>query len=271
MARPILFLSDYGIEDEYVGLCHAVIARLAPDVRVIDVAHGIPPRDVLAGALALAGAVSYAPDDAVYLAVVDPGVGTDRRAVAMQAGDALLVGPDNGILGLAASALGEVSAAVSVDPERVATSPVSATFHGRDVFAPAAALLASGSALDDLGPEIDPATLIEVEPEEPRVGPGRLGTSVLGVDRFGNLRLAARPEHLGAVGLGDDLVLLSGADPVPLRRVATFGDLSEEELGLLEDSGGWLAVVRNGESAARSLGLGPGSPVILAAAADAIG
>ena len=271
MTRPILFLTDYGLEDEYVGVCHAVMARLAPEARVVDLTHGIPPRDVLAGALALSGAVPYAPDDAVYLAVVDPGVGTDRRAVALQAGGALLVGPDNGILGLAARALGDVAKAVGVDPQRVATGPVSPTFHGRDVFAPAAALLATGSSLEDLGPTIDPTTLVGAEPEEPLVGPGRLGTSVLGVDRFGNLRLAARPEHLGAVGLGHDLVLLSGADPVPLRLVATFGDLGEDELGLLEDSGGWLAVVRNGESAARSLGLGPHSPVILAAAADAIG
>jgi S-adenosyl-L-methionine hydrolase (adenosine-forming) len=102
VTRPILFLTDYGLEDEYVGVCHAVMARLAPEARVIDLTHGIPPRDVLAGALALSVAVPYAPDDAVYLAVVDPGVGTDRRAVALQAGRALLVGPDNGILGLAA-------------------------------------------------------------------------------------------------------------------------------------------------------------------------
>ena len=271
MTRPILFLTDYGLQDEYVGVCHAVMARLAPDARVIDLTHGIPPHDVLAGALALAGAVPHAPEDAVYLAVVDPGVGTDRRAVALRAGGGFLVGPDNGVLGLAARALGETAGAVSLDPGKVATGPVSATFHGRDVFAPAAALLASGSSLDDLGAEIDPATLVSVEPEDPLVGPGRLGTSVLGVDRFGNLRLAARPEHLGAVGLGDDLLLLSGADPVTLRRVTTFADLGEEEVGLLEDSSGWLAVVRNGGSAARSLGLGPRSPVILAAAADAIG
>jgi S-adenosyl-L-methionine hydrolase (adenosine-forming) len=271
VVRPILFLTDYGLEDEYVGVCHAVLARMAPDAPVIDVTHGIPPRDVLAGALALAAAALHAPHEAVYLAVVDPGVGTDRRAVALQAGGALLVGPDNGVLGLAAGALGGVTHGVAIEAERVARGPVSATFHGRDVFAPAAALLASGASLGDLGPEIDPSTLVSVEPEEPLVGPGRLGTSVLGVDRFGNLRLAARPEHLGAVGLGDDLVLLSGADPVPLRRVRTFEDLGEEEIGLLEDSGGWLAVVRNGGSAARSLELGPHSPVILAAAADAIG
>ena len=271
MGRPILFLSDYGLDDEYVGVCHAVMVRLARDAPVIDLTHGIPPRDVLAGALALAEAVPHAPEDAVYLAVVDPGVGTERRGVALRAAGALLVGPDNGVLGLAAGALGGATEAVALDTTKVATGPVSATFHGRDVFAPAAARLAAGGSLSDLGDATDPAGLVQLAPEEPRVGPGRLGTSVLGVDRYGNLRLAARPEHLGAVGLGDDLVLLSGTDPVPLRRVKTFADLQGEQLGLLEDSGGWLAVVRNGGSAARALGLEASSPVILAAAADAIG
>jgi S-adenosylmethionine hydrolase len=271
VARPILFVTDYGLEDGFVGVCHAVMARVAPDVRVIDLTHGVPPQDVLAGALALQEAVPHGPTDAVYLGVVDPGVGTDRRGVALAAGEAFLVGPDNGLLLLAARELGGVERAVSLDPDRVAVGPVSATFHGRDVFAPAAAMLAAGADLGALGDDIDSSWLAVVEPEEPLVAPGRLGTTVLGIDRFGNLRLAVRPEHLGAAGLGDDLVLESGSDPVAVRRVATFADLGEDELGLLEDSGGWLAVVRNGGSAATALGLGRYSPVIVAAAADTVG
>ena len=271
MAPPILFLTDYGLDDGFVGTCHAVMARVAPDARVIDLTHGVPPQDVLAGALALQEAVPHAPPDAVYLGVVDPGVGTERRGVAVGAGEAFLVGPDNGLLVLAARALGGVDRVVSLDADRVAVGPLSATFHGRDVFAPAAAMLAAGADLGDLGSDIDPSGLAVVEPQEPLVAPGRLGTTVLGIDRFGNLRLAVRPDHLGAAGLGDDLVLESGGGPVPVRRVVTFADLGEEELGLLEDSGGWLAVVRNGGSAAKALGLGRYAPVIVAAAADAVG
>ena len=271
MPRPILFLTDYGLDDGFVGTCHAAIARVAPDVRVIDLTHGVPPHDVLAGALALHEAAPHAPPDAVFLAVVDPGVGTERRGVALASGEAFLVGPDNGLLVLAARDLGGPSRAVTIDPGRVALGPVSATFHGRDVFAPAAARLALGADLRDLGHEIDPSGLAVVEPDEPQVAPGRLGTSVLGIDRFGNLRLTARPEHLDAAGLGDDLVLGWGGDPVALRRVGTFGDLGPDELGLVEDSGGWLAVVRNGSSAARTLGLGRHAPVVVAAATDGVG
>ncbi|HEX2031999.1 MAG TPA: SAM-dependent chlorinase/fluorinase, partial [Actinomycetota bacterium] len=203
MARPILFLTDYGLDDEFVGVCHAVMARLAPEARVIDLTHGIPPQDVMAGALALSEAVPHAPPDAVYLGVVDPGVGTERRAVAVAAGGALLVGPDNGLLLLAARALGGVERAVEIDAGRVVSGPVSATFHGRDVFAPAAARLAVSGDLRSLGGGVDPASLVSLEPDEPRVGPGRLTTTVLGIDRFGNVRLAARAADLGAAGLGE--------------------------------------------------------------------
>lgn len=272
MSRPILFLTDYGLEHEYVGICHAVVARLAPAARVIDLSHGVGPGDVLAGAIALGAAAPYAPEDAVYLAVVDPGVGTGRRAVALEAGSAMLVGPDNGLLSLAADALSGALRAVAIDTARVASGPVSATFHGRDVFAPAAAMLAAGASLEDLGAAVDPSSLVRVTIEPPTAEPGRLEGVVLGIDTFGNVRLSARIGDLVEAGLeGVPLTVRTSAGRWPARRVRTFGDLGEEELGLLEDSAGWLAVVRNGSRAANVLDAAPYDRVILSAEDRAIG
>jgi S-adenosylmethionine hydrolase len=267
VSRPILFLSDFGVDDEYVGLCHAVIARVAPDARVIDLHHGVPPQDITTGALTLAQAVAYGPDDAVFLAVVDPGVGTRRRGVAVEAGPGMLVGPDNGVLALAAEAMGGPTRAVALVPGQVVPWPVSRTFHGRDMFAPAAARLAMGSPLNDVGDPIDPDTLSELRVGEPLVEPGRVATSVIGIDRFGNARLGARPADLEVAGIeGHELSLVRDGSPVPLRRVATYGELDPGSSGLLKDSAGWLAVVVNGASAAEALGLGRGDRVELVAA-----
>jgi S-adenosyl-L-methionine hydrolase (adenosine-forming) len=271
VARPILFLTDYGLADEFVGLCHAVIAKFAPGVRVIDLAHGISPGDVLGGAVALASAVPHGPQDGVFLAVVDPGVGTDRRAVALEAGRRALVGPDNGVLSLATDALDGVDRAVEIDLARVAPGPVSATFHGRDVFAPAAAMIASGGRLAELGSEVDPSSLTRVTIDEPIVSAGRLETIILGVDRFGNLRLAARRDDLGTAGLGDRFGVTIRGTRRRVRAVRTFADLGPDELGLLEDSGGWMALVRNGSSAAEALGCVPYDRVMLERRAGGIG
>jgi S-adenosyl-L-methionine hydrolase (adenosine-forming) len=264
--RPILFLSDYGLADEYVGVCHAVIARLAPEARVIDLTHGVPAQDVAAGALALVTAIPYAPDDTVFLAVVDPGVGTERRAVAVEAAGALLVGPDNGVLALAVLALGGARRAVALEVGRGVPWPVSGTFHGRDVFAPAAARLAAGSPLEALGRAVEVEHLSDLLVGEPLVEPGRIATTVAGVDRFGNLRLGAGPAELEAAGLGGQasLAIVEGDDAVTVRRVRTFGELSRGELGAVIDSAGWLAVVCNLESAAERLGLRRGDPVVIA-------
>jgi S-adenosylmethionine hydrolase len=263
-SRPILFVSDFGLEDEYVGICHAVIARLAPDVSVIDLTHGVPAEDVMAGAVALAGAIPYAPPKAVFLAVVDPGVGTERRAVAVQAGEVALVAPDNGLIALALMALGGPQRAVVLDPDRVSPWPVSPTFHARDVFAPAAARLASGGSLDDLGEAIDVVELSELMVGEPLVESGSISTTVIGIDRFGNLRLGARAADLREAGLAEEPVLVLDPGSVPLRRVATFGDLDRDELGVLIDSAGWIALVRNMASAADRLGLGRSDRAVLA-------
>jgi S-adenosyl-L-methionine hydrolase (adenosine-forming) len=271
MPRPIFFLSDYGLDDEYVGICHAVIARVTPEARVVDLTHGVPPQDVLAGALMLAFSAIHGPPDAVYLAVVDPGVGTERRALTLRAGDAFLVGPDNGLLWPASRDLGGIDVAVAIDHAAVARGPVSATFHGRDVFAPAAAMLAAGARPEDLGSPVDPAALVVLDPPAPAVRQGELEASVLGVDRFGNVRLAARREHLERAGLGADLVLVRRGETVPLRQAVTFADVRDGGYGLLEDSAGWLAVVRFGSGAAEELGLRRGDAVRLAARGDAIG
>jgi S-adenosyl-L-methionine hydrolase (adenosine-forming) len=264
MTRPILFLSDFGLDDEYVGLCHAVMARVAPDARVIDLHHGIPPRDVTTGALTLAHAVAYAPEDSVYLAVVDPGVGTGRRGIALEAGPGVMVGPDNGVLSLAAEALGGIRRAVALEAGRVVPWPVSDTFHGRDVFAPAAARLATGAGTLDVGMQIEVDTLSELLVGEPLVEDGRVATTVIGVDRFGNVRLGARPEELDRAGLTEaELVLVRGGAPVPVRRARTYGQLEPSTFGLLVDSAGWLAVVQNGASAADLLGLSTGDAVEL--------
>jgi S-adenosylmethionine hydrolase len=266
VSRPILFLSDYGLADEYVGICHAVIARLAPETRVIDVTHGVPAQDVAAGALALVTVIPYAPDDAVYLAVVDPGVGTERRGVAVQAGPAVLVGPDNGVLALAILGLGGARRAVALDTDRVAPWAVSGTFHGRDVFAPAAARLATGADLEEVGEAIDVGGLGDLLVGEPLVEPGRIATTVVGVDRFGNLRLGAGPAELQKAGLADatSLAIRGWGDAIIARRVGTFGDLTRGELGVVLDSAGMLAVVCNLESAAERLGLRRGDRVVLA-------
>jgi S-adenosyl-L-methionine hydrolase (adenosine-forming) len=273
VTRPILFLSDYGLHDEYVGLCHAVIARLAPSVRVIDLHHEVPPQDVLAGALVLSSAVPHAPEDAVYLAVVDPGVGTDRRAVAVEAGRCFLVGPDNGLLWMGADALGGVGAVVELDSSRVAEGPISATFHGRDLFAPAAARLASGSSLHQLGQRVDPSTLVRLYPEEPEVSHRGLTTSVLGIDRFGNVQLAATPSDLARAGLGDTgmLRIEVGDWGIDVSRAATFADIAEGHLGLLVDSMGRLAIVQNRGSAAESLGAERHDRVRVSPASDGVG
>src|SRR4051794_32795325 len=156
--RPVItFLSDYGPGDEYVGVVHGVIASIAPRARIIDLGHGVPPQDVRTGARRLARALPFTPPG-IHLAVVDPGVGTARRAVALRAGDRLLVGPDNGLLveGL------EIDAAVEISNSPWRLEPVSATFHGRDIFAPVTARLAAGEAFEAAGEPIDPATLVRL-------------------------------------------------------------------------------------------------------------
>jgi S-adenosyl-L-methionine hydrolase (adenosine-forming) len=260
MTRPIVFLSDYGLTDEFVGVCHGVIARIASDARVIDLAHAVPRQDILRGALMLGRATAYMPSDAVYLAVVDPGVGSERRSIAVRAmSGGLLVGPDNGVLSIGWDALGGVDAAAEITAHSILMHPVSLTFHGRDIFAPAAAHLATGMALEQLGPALDPLRLRTLELPTPMVAIGAVGTRVVGVDRFGNVQLNAQPPDLDAAALGD--VLTVGGRQIP--RVGTFGDVPEGQLASIVDSHGQVSLIVNGGSAAEVLGLRDGSAVVL--------
>jgi S-adenosyl-L-methionine hydrolase (adenosine-forming) len=264
VAKPIVFLSDYGLEDEFVGICHGVMARISPESRIIDLTHGIPPQDVLKGAVVLARSTLYMPKDAVYLAVVDPGVGSDRRAIAVEdEAGFVTVGPDNGLLSLAW--IGGAARAVEISSPETLLEPVSPTFHGRDVFSPAAAHLARGASLADLGPEASLGSLVRLDMPEMDVGNEWLRAKVLGVDRFGNVQLSLRPEDLDDVGMGElaQLPVYLGEQDVDIRRVVTFAELDPDEDGLIVDSSGWLALVRNGGNASQAWELGSGDDVLL--------
>jgi len=191
-------------------------------------------------------------------------VGTPRRLVAVEtARGGLMVGPDNGLLSLAWGEEGGLARAMEIVSEDVVLTPVSATFHGRDIFAPAAAHLASGMALERMGPPIRPSELVTVSVPSPGVEPGRVDGEVLRVDRFGNVQLSARPGHLDEAGLGTEprLAINVRGEPTTIRRARTFGDVAPGEFALIVDSGGWLAAVVNRGSAADELGVIPGDPV----------
>jgi S-adenosylmethionine hydrolase len=266
MTRLVTFLSDYGLADEFVGVVHAVIARLAPDARVIDLGHGIPRQDVLAGALTLERALPYAPPG-VHLAVVDPEVGARRRAVALRAAadDRLLVGPDNGLLLPAAERFGGVVEAVEISSSPWRLEPVSATFHGRDLFAPVAARLARGDPLAEAGEPLDPAGLVRLERPAPRAEPGLLVAQVTGADAFGNVALAAAQDELTAAGLrlGHPVAVRAGGRRLLGVVARTFADAAPRQMLVYEDAGGTLAIAINGGDAAALLGVRSGDEVRL--------
>jgi S-adenosyl-L-methionine hydrolase (adenosine-forming) len=250
-ATPVItFLSDYGLEDDFVGVCHAVIAGACPEARVIDLVHWVPRGDVRRGAVILRGALPYLPVG-VHLAVVDPGVGSDRRGVALRAADGrLLVGPDNGLLSLAAERAGGAVEAVDIGRSPFALPHVSATFHGRDVFAPVAARLAGGAALGEAGEPCDPAGLVALELPQPRVVDGVLVAHVLSIDRFGNAQLDVE-EPSFEVGAAVEVTTASGRSERAVH-VRTFADAGTGDLILYEDSDRRLAVaVNQGDAAAR--------------------
>lgn len=254
----ISFTTDYGVADGFVAACAGVIARIAPATRLLHVTHAVPPRDIRRGAAVLAQTVAYLPR-AVHLAVVDPGVGTPRRAVVLVARDGLLVGPDNGLLVPAAEALGGIEAAYQLTDPRYRLPDVSATFHGRDVFAPAAAHLTAGVPPEQLGPAVGPATLVRLAQPRTVTRPGEIRTEVLTVDRFGNLQLAARePGPLG------ERARIAGHEAVVGR---TFGDAPPGGLVLYLDSAGYVSVAVRDGSAAQRLGLAEGDQVVLTAIA----
>jgi S-adenosylmethionine hydrolase len=265
--RPITFLSDYGTGDEFAGVCRAVIARIAPEARVIDLSHGIARHDVRQGAAVLANAVGFGPE-AVHLAVVDPGVGTARQAVAVTAADRghQFVGPDNGLLSLAIERFGGAAEAVDISNSPARLEPVSATFHGRDLFAPVAARLALGDTLTELGEPIDPESLQRINRGGPEVEPGlRLEAEVGHVDAFGNLSLIATAADADDAGLeiGKRLRVRGPRRSDEAVYALTFADAEPGQMVLLVDSARSLSLAVNRGDASRQLDLGAGDRVLL--------
>jgi S-adenosylmethionine hydrolase len=264
----ITFLSDYGHADEFVGVCHSVIRSIAPHATVIDLDHEIPAHDVRAGALCLARSVQYL-CPGVVVAVVDPGVGTDRRGVAVEVGDgqSVLVGPDNGLLAPAVAMCEGATRVVELtNPDYQLPAP-GPTFDGRDVFAPAAAHLAAGLDLDDLGPRLDPAGLRPALVPVTRLEEGELVAEVLWVDRYGNLQLNVDPTEVEA--WGDHIGLRFGGQRRTGHRATGYADLGAGEVGLVVDSYGLLSIALDRTSAAELLDIGAGDEVILAPPTDA--
>jgi S-adenosylmethionine hydrolase len=252
VARFITFLTDFGLQDDFVGTCHGVMKRIAPDVEIIDITHGIAPQAVLQGALTLANTLPFMPVG-VHLAVVDPGVGGARRALALRDGEGRIhIGPDNGLLISAAEKLGGIAEAHELTNPEYALESVSRTFHGRDLFAPAAAHVSLGVPLADLGPPIDPDALARLDVPQPEVGASRIHCTVLSIDRFGNVQLNLDRSHLDQAGVvpGTRIELQIGTERYYAVAARTFADARPGDLILYEDAYRNLSIAISGGNAA---------------------
>lgn len=261
----ITFLTDFGLEDDFVGTCHGVMKRIAPDAQIVDITHGIKPGRILQGALVLANTLAYMPAG-VHLAVVDPGVGSSRRPLVLEDAEGRrYVGPDNGLLLPAADRFGGVAAAHELANPAYALERVSRTFHGRDLFSPAAAHLAAGVPIAELGPPIDPDELVRLEVPELEVDGAEIHATVLAVDRFGNVSLNLTREQLeeAEVVPGTRVELARGTERWFAIAARTFGDAPTGELILYEDSYRNVAVAVSRGSAAELLGVDEGSRLTL--------
>ena len=257
----VTFLTDFGLQDDFVGTCHGVIKRIAPAAEIIDITHGIRPGRVLQGALVLANTLVYMPAG-VHLAVVDPGVGGIRRPLALRDTEGrCYVGPDNGLLLPAADRFGGVAEAHEIANPAYALERVSRTFHGRDLFSPAAAHLACGVEPAELGPPLDPDELVRLDIPAPTLEPSRIGATVLAVDRFGNIALNLTREHLEHAEIvpGTRVELGAPAGQFFAVTARTFGDAREGELIVYEDSYRNVAVAVTRGSAAQLLKVEEGS------------
>jgi S-adenosylmethionine hydrolase len=263
VARFITFLTDFGLQDDFVGTCHGVMKRIAPEVEIIDITHGIAPQAVLQGALTLANTLPFMPEG-VHLAVVDPGVGGARRALALRDGQGrIYVGPDNGLLIPAAEKLGGITEAHELASPKYALESVSRTFHGRDLFSPAAAHLALGVPLSELGPPIDPDALARLDIPQPDVGTTRIHSIVLSIDRFGNIGLNLDRSHLDEAGVvpGTRVELLVGAERYYAVAARTFADARPGDIILYEDAYRNISVAINGGNAADMFGVKEGQDI----------
>lgn len=267
MALPVSFLSDFGHDDEFVGVVHGVIAKLSPGSRVIDIGHRFPRGNVKAAALALSRAIQYLPEG-VCLAVVDPGVGTNRKALAAETSWGTFVGPDNGLLSPAVAMVGGASRVVSIEnPETMIPSP-GETFHGRDVFGPAAALLAAGdAALEDLGPLLDDEELVPLLLPLVETKDSTVAGEAWWVDHFGNVQTNIAPDDLDGIGLttGDTVTVKIGSTIHSVPWVGSYGEVGEGEALLHVDSVGLIALAVRDGRADDELNLAEGVAITLAA------
>ena len=255
----ITFLSDFGLKDDFVGTCHGVMKRIAPEAQIIDITHGIPPTAVLEGALVLANTVGYMPVG-VHLAVVDPGVGGPRRALVLRdADERLYVGPDNGLLLPAASRAGIAAAYELANPE-FALESISRTFHGRDLFSPAAAHLARGVPPESLGPPLDPDGLVNLDLPMPVFEERALIATLLYVDSFGNIALNLTREDVERMGIvsGTRVELELAGERYYAVMARTFADARPGDVILYEDSYANMSVAISRGSAGRMLHASPG-------------
>jgi S-adenosylmethionine hydrolase len=263
VARFITFLTDFGLQDDFVGTCHGVMKRIAPEVEIIDITHGIPPQAVLQGALTLANTLPFMPEG-VHLAVVDPGVGGARRPLALRdANGRVYVGPDNGLLIPAAEKLGGITEAHELANPDYALGSVSRTFHGRDLFAPAAAYLALGVPLSELGPPVDPDALARLDIPQPDLGTTRIHSTVLSIDRFGNIGLNLDRAHLEEAGVvpGTRVELQSGPERYYAVAARTFADARPGDIILYEDAYRNISIAINGGNAAEMFGIREGQDI----------
>jgi S-adenosylmethionine hydrolase len=257
VASFITFLTDFGLQDDFVGTCHGVMKRIAPEVEIIDITHGIPPQDVLHGALTLANTLPFMPAG-IHLAVVDPGVGGVRRALALRDGEGRMhVGPDNGLLIPAAEKFGGIAEAHELANPDYALESVSRTFHGRDLFSPAAAHLSRGVPLAELGPPIAPDALARLDLPQAEIGTTRINCTVLSIDRFGNVQLNLDRSHLEQAGIvpGMRIELQVGPERYYAVAARTFADARPGDIILYEDAYRNVSVAINGGNAAAMFGI----------------
>jgi S-adenosylmethionine hydrolase len=261
----VAFLSDYGLRDEFVGVCKAVMLSIAPELRVVDLSHEIPPHDTRAGSLTLVRSAQYLPEGATVLAVVDPGVGTDRRLLGIEVEHGVLLGPDNGLLAPAVAILGGARRVVSLTDDEYHLPAPGPTFAGRDILAPAAGYLASGVPLAELGEDVDPAGLVPGLVSLPQEEDGVITGEVWWIDRFGNCQLNVDPDELRRHGtdIGASVEVRFHDQVRSARWVVAYADAKPSELVLLVDSYGLLALALDRASAAVECSLHPGSTVIL--------
>jgi S-adenosyl-L-methionine hydrolase (adenosine-forming) len=264
-AGCLTFLTDFGLEDGFVAACHGVAARIAPDARIIDITHLVPPGDVRRGAAVLAQTVNSMPP-AVHVAVVDPGVGTSRRAIAVRAGSGILVGPDNGLLTWAIDALGGAGEAYLLDNSELWNRTVSPTFHGRDIFTPVAAHLLTGTRLEDAGTRIDADGLVRLPAPACRMLAGEAEGEVVSIDRFGNVQ-SSIPASAAAdrgIAFGSAMTVRSGGREITVPYLTTVGSAAPDELIAFTDSAGLISLAVRGGSASARLSLPPGASVRIA-------